>query len=884
MNGDHLADRPIPSRTGILNNRYVLPSVALVWSIVLSILYLHPPAFLQATERQRFDHLLRATAPENPPSRCIVVAIDEMSLDTFGQWPWPRYRTALLLEKIRRMNPLVIGVDILFAEPDRSSLINIQKTLKRDLNLDVGFTGVPEGVLDHDRILADILKKGPFVLGYHCWIQPDPFPNPKPCSIHPISLARQSVSFDGGGKLPLPSVSGILCNLDQLTQSVSSSGFINAIPDPDGLIRRVPLLMQRDQDVLPSLALAVLAEATGRKQVIWRNDSAWGPILRLADIDIPVDGTAQFGIRYRLAQRSRIPHLSAVDVLNDKVASDVLSGKLVFVGTTATGLMDTVATPVDPVFSGVELHATVADNILSRNGWYRPDWVRLLEMILLVAIVLITAFLIDKTGILWGASVTVALIVLLWAGSFLAMKTYGLHISPLFPTLSAASSFVWFMSIRFIRESYWKTYFQSAFVKTAIQAQRFRSDKEAADRASRHKTDFLAHMSHEIRTPMNAILGIAEVLSETQLDPQQRQYLQTLYQSGEILLDIINDILDLSKIEAGQIQLETIAFDVRRLFRDTVEVMSVRARQKGVPILLEVAPELPRTWMGDPTRVRQILVNLLGNAVKFTDSGDIRVSLSPLKSGDVDAGFVFRVADTGIGISPDKRDAIFSPFSQEDASTTRKYGGTGLGLTICKRLAERMGGTIRVESDLGKGSTFIVELPLQKGQEEVEGEADSDRPQPVETAPGETSKAVVSMAGFRILLAEDVPVNRRVVELYLKDTGVVLHGVENGKEALERHQAEGYDVILMDMEMPVMDGLEATAAIREWEAEQGRKPVPIVALTAHAFEEKRQQCFEAGCTHYLTKPVKKAALIELLMRIRENRQADRKMDIQEGRT
>jgi signal transduction histidine kinase/AmiR/NasT family two-component response regulator len=656
----------------------------------------------------------------------------------------------------------------------------------------------------------------------------------------------------------------MVCNLDILTHAAASSGFVHVLPDPDGLIRRIPLLMQRDQEVLPSFVLAMLAQAEHRNQVIWRNDSASGFLLRLADIDIPVDAASQLGIRYRNTAH-RIPHISAADILSDGVNPDVISGKRVFVGTTAAGLMDTIATPVDPVFSGVELHATVAENILSRYFWTRPAWVRLLEMVVLVAIVLVTGLLVGRKGILWGGSATILLIVLLRIGSSWAMERHGLYVSPLFPMLSAGCSFVGFMSIRFVRESYWKTYFQSAFVKTAIQAQRFRSDKEAADLASRHKSDFLAHMSHEIRTPMNAILGIAEVLSETDLDAQQRQYLQTLYQSGEILLDIINDILDLSKIEAGRIRLETIAFDLRKLFLDTVEVMRVRAWQKGVPILLDIDPGVPLIWMGDPTRVRQILVNLIGNAIKFTDTGNIRVNVSPRNPENRNAGFLVQVADTGIGIAPEKRDEIFSPFSQEDVSTTRKYGGTGLGLTICRRLAELMGGSIRVESELGQGSTFIVDLPLQVGHEaSLDGATDLKAEV---HGFGKSSKGKVSLSGLRVLLAEDVAVNRRVVELYLKDTGLELHSVENGKEALDRHRAETYDVILMDMEMPVMDGLEATAAIREWEAEEARHAVPIVALTAHAFEEKRQQCFEAGCTHYLTKPVKKADLIDLLHRI-----------------
>jgi signal transduction histidine kinase/DNA-binding response OmpR family regulator len=381
--------------------------------------------------------------------------------------------------------------------------------------------------------------------------------------------------------------------------------------------------------------------------------------------------------------------------------------------------------------------------------------------------------------------------------------------------------------------------------------------KQEAERATQAKSDFLATMSHEIRTPLNAIIGMADVLSATPLSSDQQKCVDVFQRNGVSLLNLINDILDLSKVEAGRVDLEATEMDLREVIARAMEVVEVRATAKALSLRQAIAPGVPLQLIGDPNRLRQIIINLLGNSIKFTDQGGLEVRVEPDPDDQRPGRLRFGISDTGIGIPEDKLGLIFESFSQADSSTTRKYGGTGLGLAISKQLVELMDGRIWVESQVGVGSVFFFTAGFQ-----VQANQSVKEKKTTAAAPIEDLEAQIS--GLRILLADDSDDNRYLIRSYLKRSHVEIAIAENGEIAARMFRDGHYDVVLMDVEMPVMDGYQATAAIRRFEKEAGTPATPVLALTAHAFAEMAVRGLEAGFTALLTKPIRKATLLEAL--------------------
>lgn len=362
---------------------------------------------------------------------------------------------------------------------------------------------------------------------------------------------------------------------------------------------------------------------------------------------------------------------------------------------------------------------------------------------------------------------------------------------------------------------------------------------EALD-ASLAKSAFLAMMSHELRTPMNGVLGMAHALAATKLSRQQGDYLDMIVQSGDGLMAVLNDLLDLSKIEAGKLELETVSFDIDKLGRQIFLMWSETARVKGLDLTLEVDPATPVWLAGDPVRVRQILLNLISNALKFTEHGGVNIRIAPV----IPHGVEIIVADTGLGMRQDQQAKLFQPFSQAEASTTRRFGGTGLGLSICRQLAEMMGGTISVISEPGQGSTFRVLLPLSAGPAPLQAEAENH---------------IVSLEGRRILVVDDNRVNQAVATAILEAAGALVTVAEDGVESLEKLQAGGFDVVLMDVHMPRMDGVVALGHIRAGEA--GRIDIPVIALTADAMSGDGERLIGLGFDDAHPKPIQPAELL-----------------------
>ncbi len=399
---------------------------------------------------------------------------------------------------------------------------------------------------------------------------------------------------------------------------------------------------------------------------------------------------------------------------------------------------------------------------------------------------------------------------------------------------------------------------QKAEAKLREQAEELRRTASAAEAAMRAKARFLASMSHEMRTPLNGVVGMAQVMEETDLSEEQRASLDVIQSSSQVLLALISDVLDLAKIEADRLELESVDFDLHDLVEQTLRIVEPAVKSQDLEIYSEISSGTPRQVVGDPTRVEQVLLNLLSNAVKFTSDGHVVLRATSREGNSSERSTVrFEVTDTGIGIGPDQKARIFQPFTQADESTTRRFGGTGLGLAISCHLVERMGGVLDVDSKPGEGSTFHFEIEFEVAEQ------NKATPEPTVMA------TLEDIPPLSLLLVDDVALNRLVARKMLEIHGHHVDEVEDGLEAVAAVEKTAYDVVLMDLEMPRLDGLKATARIRELDSD--RALTPIIALTANGLAGDRERVLSAGFDDYLSKPIKRSSLVKALARVTADR-------------
>ncbi len=426
-----------------------------------------------------------------------------------------------------------------------------------------------------------------------------------------------------------------------------------------------------------------------------------------------------------------------------------------------------------------------------------------------------------------------------WA--MLSIPRYGWFLGGLILIHAAAMAKLITMNGKHLREMF------VAQLSLEARSEDLRQARDAAEKAGSARMHFLANMSHEIRTPLNGILGLAQVLSNLDQTAEQRELLCDIGRSGAHLQLIVDDILDMAKVTSGKLSLEEVPFDLHALIHDLGSPAAALAEARQLRFVLQLAPELPRNAMGDPLRVRQVVSNLLSNAVKFTLAGEVRLTVQAPREGWIR----FEVSDTGIGLSPEQRESLFKEFHQVDSSTTRRYGGSGLGLAISRHLAESMGGQLWVESELGEGSTFYFELPLPPAA-------------PAESH-SQPAQAPALPPGLRVLVAEDNLINQKVILKLVSQAGARVEIAENGQAAVDLHRANTYDLILMDCQMPVLDGYDATALIRALPGAAAR--VPIIGVTANAFAEDRHRCLQAGMNGYVAKPLSRDVLLAALSKV-----------------
>ncbi len=898
-----------------------------------------------------FDWMQRQDPRQYPGHLPIrVVAIDEPSMREYGQWPWPRTRLAALLDRLDELGARIIVFDLILSEADRVSPASLAEIIPANRQRNSLF----KKMSDPDQMLATSMQKIPTVLGFTT-------SNSNKLSALPQQKAG-FISLQGDGRRIFNRQDGSIASLVQFQDVAFGQGAIQRESnDNDGVLRYANLVQRVRRALYPVLsfeAIRVYKEVPQFKLNTVLGEGGERPSLKgisLGPTYYPTAPDGRIGLHYRPLHPDR--YLSFVEVLKHDVDAALIKDHLVFVGVTAEGLADSLSTPLGGTIPGIEWHVQLAEQLFEKTYLLQPDWQLEATVAGLMVWWLGAWTLMRRSRIGWLIVINGALAVGLLGLADWLFLVQRLLFDPLYPIVSIV-----LLSLIMLLP-YW------------MQLDRDRHLVQA-------KSQFIANISHELRTPMTAILGLTGLCLKTPLDTRQKDYLTKVQGAGESLLRIINDLLDISKMDAGRLTLESIGYSIDQVLGQLVAITQVKAQEKGLPLYLWRDPSIPLHLIGDPLRLGQILINLVNNALKFTPSGQVKISVTLQTCHSDHVVLQGAVQDSGVGMTPAELSRVFQPFSQADTSTSRKYGGTGLGLAICKQLVEMMRGRVWVESQPGMGSTFyftVVQkvdttraqqmvLPPQwqtlhllvvhgveesrrelietlvatgcevsgvaNGQDTLEQAAtlaspwdlalvDDHLPDgngvklaeklrrvtnhqtrivllagtmqecpalgqltavdglltqpvtpsqliqgilealgwPVPAAESvQTENSLTRLSGGHILVVEDNPLNQQIVRELLQQLHITVEVVNHGQEALDKLETGTFDIILMDVQMPVMDGYTAARKIRE--NIRFAKHPPILAMTANA--EDRQKIADAGMNAYIAKPIDPQQLYDTL--------------------
>ncbi|MBV8536230.1 MAG: CHASE2 domain-containing protein [Alphaproteobacteria bacterium] len=819
-----------PGKLARLGAALTGPGRPLAFAIIAAIALLRgyglPP--FEEMRLRSFDLQERLVPRQHVASRVVIVAFDEASLASrYGPWPWPNALVAELVRKITSGHPAAFGVkmraDILFADPSRA-------TPERD---------GPDGGQEAERLrrnnalLADAFRSLPAV------VPPGIAFGPRPAA---AEFGPSAIRFDADPRPFLSHVPSLAAFPPALAADHRPPADINSPPDPDGIVRRVPLFIVAGDTLVAGFSVELLRLLSHADASTLSVGPGGIEGAQVGPYALPVDGA---GRAYPwFARPKSSPIVSAAGLLSGAVDPARLKDEVVLLGVTGLGLVDVAQTPVG-LMSGAEIQAQLIECMLGSSLLLRPVPLTSVEIAIAVGLSLVVILALPYRRPLIATGGLLAAIAVCLGGAFLAFRYGHLLLDGTYPALSSLAAF----GIVLGAETRAAERGRRALA-AELQQQREREAQIEARRA------FVATISHEIRTPLNGVLGTMELLRRSKLSAEQSELVTIAHEASSSLIRIVGDILDFSKIEAGKLEVEKIPLDPRRVIATVARALLSSATEKGLQLQLMADDRTPAAVVGDPVRLRQVLFNLVGNAIKFTARGTVAVRIRP-----GDGTLVFEVEDTGIGLTAEEQARLFTAFQQAGSATARRYGGTGLGLSICRGIVDAMAGRIEVESEKGRGSVFRVIVPAEPCDPDLifeDEEADL-----LVTIPLPKDRETAERQGRLVLLAEDNPINQRVIRNQLEHLGFWTDVAPDGRAAVEACRTSRYAVVFMDHQMPGMDGFQATAAIRALERGTSRH-VPIVALTANATQDEVERSAQGGMDDFCAKPVTFEALAGVL--------------------